>query len=101
MLDSITGDLKALYPKMNKMAEGFKRKLSWDFQGDPVVKTSPSYAGGVGSSPGWGVETPHVSRSKNQIKTISTVTNSIKTLKMVHIEKKIFFVFKETFWDSL
>ena len=39
------------------MTEGLKRKLSWDFQGDPVVTTSPSYAGAVGSSPGWGVET--------------------------------------------
>ena len=31
-----------------------------------MVKTSPSNAGGVGSIPGWGAKTPHVSGPKNQ-----------------------------------
>ena len=37
-----------------------------DFPGDPVVKTSPSNAGGAGSIPGQGVKIPHASRPKNQ-----------------------------------
>ena len=37
-----------------------------DFPGGPVVKTSPSNAGGVGSIPGQGVKIPHASRPKNQ-----------------------------------
>ena len=32
----------------------------------PVVKTSPSSAGGVGLIPGWGAKIPHASWSKNQ-----------------------------------
>ena len=37
-----------------------------DFHDGPVVKTSPSNAGGVGSIPGWGAEIPHASWPKNQ-----------------------------------
>ena len=33
----------------------------WDFPGDPVVKTSPSNAGGGGLIPGRGVKIPHAS----------------------------------------
>ena len=55
-----------------------------------MVKTSPYNAVGVGLIPGWGAKIPHASRPKNQnIKRSNIVTNSIKTLKMVHI-KKIF-----------
>ena len=36
----------------------------WDFPGRPVVKTSPSNAGGVGSIPGQGAKIPHTSRPK-------------------------------------
>ena len=32
----------------------FKKSESWDFLGDPVVKTSPSNAGYEGSDPGQG-----------------------------------------------
>ena len=39
-----------------------------DFPGSPVVKTSPSNAGGAGSIPGWGAKIPHASRPKNQNK---------------------------------
>ena len=30
-----------------------------NFSGGPVVKTSPSNAGGAGSIPGWGAKIPH------------------------------------------
>ena len=36
------------------------------FPGGPVVKTSPSNAGGMGSIPGWGPKIPHASWPKNQ-----------------------------------
>ena len=31
----------------------------WDFPGGPMVKTSPSNAGGAGSIPGQGAKIPH------------------------------------------
>ena len=37
-----------------------------DFPGGPVVKTSPSTAGGTGSIPGQGTKIPHVSQPKNK-----------------------------------
>ena len=40
-----------------------------NFSGGPVVKTSPSNAGGAGSIPGWGAKIPHASWPKNQNKT--------------------------------
>ena len=53
-----------------------------------MVKTSPSNVEGMGSIPGGGAKIPHASQPKNQNRS-NVVTNSIKTLKMVHI-KKIF-----------
>ena len=54
-----------------------------------MVKTSPSNAGGAGSSPSWGTKIPHALGPKNQNRS-SIVTNSIKTLKkMVHIKTKL------------
>ena len=41
-----------------------KESHHWDFPGGPVVKTSPSNAGGVGSIPGRGAKIPHASRPK-------------------------------------
>ena len=38
----------------------------WDFPGSPVVKTSPSNAGGAGLIPGQGTKVPQASRPKNQ-----------------------------------
>ena len=38
----------------------------WDFPGGPVVKTSPSSAGGAGSIPGQGAKIPHASQPGNQ-----------------------------------
>ena len=37
-----------------------------DFPGGPVVKTSPSNAGGEGSIPDWRTEIPCTSQSRNQ-----------------------------------
>ena len=49
----------------------------------PVVKTSPSSAGGVGLIPGWEAKIPHASWQKKKTKNrrSSVVTNSITTLK--------------------
>ena len=54
--------------------------------GEPVVNTSPSSAGGMGSVPGQGAGIPHASWPKNQNinNRGSIVINSIETLKMVH-----------------
>ena len=43
-----------------------EKYVSRDFPGGPVVKASPSNAGGKGSIPGWGAKIPHASRPKNQ-----------------------------------
>ena len=37
-----------------------------DFLGGPVVKTSPSNAGGAGSIPGQGAKTPNALQSKTK-----------------------------------
>ena len=42
--------------------------MSWDFPGSPVVKTSPSDAGGVGSIPHGGARIPQASRLKRKNK---------------------------------
>ena len=55
---------------------------------DPVVKTSPSSAAAADSIPDWGAKISRVSQPKKNRSDI--VTSSIKTLKMVHIKKKIF-----------
>ena len=62
------------------------------FPGGLVVKTSPSNVGSEGSIPGRGAKIPYASWAKNQsIKNRNSVvtnsTNSIKTLKMVHVNK--------------
>ena len=44
----------------------FLKDMFWDFPGCPVVKTSPSNAGGEGWIPGQGAKIPHASRPKNQ-----------------------------------
>ena len=50
-----------MQPKINKI-----KKKKRDFPGSPVVKTSPSNAGGVDVIPGWGAEIPHALQPKNQ-----------------------------------
>ena len=60
-----------------------------DSLGCPVVMTLPSNVGDAGSIPLQGAKIPHALCPKNQnINKSSIVTNSIKTLKMVHIKKK-------------
>ena len=61
--------------------------MDGDFPGGPVVKNPTSNAGDVGSIPGRGAKIPHASRPKNQNRS-NIVTDSIKTLIMVHIKKK-------------
>ena len=51
--------------KVSKLVE-LKQSDSWDFPGGPVVKTSPSNVGGVGSVPGQRAKIPHASWPKNQ-----------------------------------
>ena len=58
-----------------------------------MVKTSPSSAGVAGSIPGRGAKIPHASRPKNQ--DIKQKQYCNKTLKMVHIKKKIIFKKKD------
>ena len=43
-----------------------KKKLSWEFPGGPVVKISPSSAGGAGLISGWEAKIPHALRPKKQ-----------------------------------
>ena len=59
------------------------------FPGGPLVKTSLSNVGSEGSIPGSGAKIPYASWAKNQSinNRNSVVTNSIKTLKMVHVNK--------------
>ena len=65
--------------------------LHKDFPGGPVVGTSPSNAGGVGSIPGLGAHLPHGQKNETSDKN-SIVTSLIKTFKMVHIKKKFFLI---------
>ena len=64
-----------------------------DFPSDPVHKTSLSNAGNMGSIPAWGAKIQYALWPKNQNKTkqkknrSNILTDSIKTLKMVHIKK--------------
>ena len=43
-----------------------RTETCWEFPGYPVVKTLPSYTGGVGSVPGQAAMIPHASWPKNQ-----------------------------------
>ena len=56
----------------------------WDFPGGPVVKASPSNAGGAGLIPGQGAKIPHALWPKKQNikqKQYCFIKNSIKSLK--------------------
>ena len=52
-----------------------KKKRNWDFPGSPVIKTSPSNAGGVGSIPGRGAKISHASQPKNQNRELEQCCN--------------------------
>ena len=60
-----------------------------DFTGDPLVKISPSSAESGCLIPGHATEIPHAYGPKTKTKQKQVVTNSIKTLKMVHIKKTL------------
>ena len=54
-----------------------------------MVKTSPFNAGSVGSTPGWGARIPHTLQPEPQTGSRNNiVTNSLKSLKVVHKKKK-------------
>ena len=46
------------------------KKLSWDFPGSPVVKSSPTNARSASSTPGWGIKILHASPPKQKTETI-------------------------------
>ena len=75
---------------MNLRTASVKEK-QWDFPGGPVVKTSLFTAAAVGSSL-IGKLRSHILHGKKKKKKTeyrsNIVTNSIKTLKMVHVKKK-------------
>ena len=58
-----------------------------DFTGGPLVKISPSSAESGCLIPGHATKIPHASGPKTKAKQKQVVTNSIKTLKIVHIKK--------------
>ena len=63
-----------------------------DFLGGPVVKTSPSSAGGACSIPGGGAKIPHASQSSNQsIKQKPYCDRFNKAFKSGPYPKKLFF----------
>ena len=59
------------------------------FPKGPVVKTLSANVGAVDLLPDWGTKIPHALQPENQnlINKSNIVTNSLKTLKMVHIKK--------------
>ena len=69
--------------KINELSNHEKR----DFPGGPVVKTSASSSGGTGLILGWRAKIPYASWPENE-SINDIVINSIKNLKMVHINKK-------------
>ena len=58
------------------------------FPESPGVETSPSNSGGAGLIPGWGAKIKICLGPKNYNRS-NIVTNSIKTLKTVHTQRKI------------
>ena len=69
---------------------GNGRERRGDFAACSVVETSPSCAGGAGLIPGQRAKIPYSSQPKHQNinNRGSTVTDSMKTLKMVHTKQK-------------
>ena len=67
------------------------KALGEDFLGDLVVKTLPSSAGVAGLIPGQGAKISPAfwpKKKKPKIHRNNVVTNSIKTVKMAHFQKK-------------
>ena len=55
------GFLQGTIKLKEKLTVPIKKSQLWDFPGGPVVKTSPSNAGGASSSSGQGAKIPHAS----------------------------------------
>ena len=74
-----------------------------DFPGGPVVEALPSSAGGVGLIPGWGAKDPTcITGQKTKTQNGGNiVTNSIKTLKMIHVKKNSWNNYLRTQWNAL
>ena len=68
----------------------FKKTGTGNFPGGPVVGTSPSRAGHAGSIPGRGIWAHMAPVKKPKQNRSSMVTDLIKTLTMVHIQKSFF-----------
>ena len=67
----------------------YQKKWWGDFPGNPGVWTSLSNAGSAGSIPGQGTKIPPVSLPRHQNTNRShIITNSVKILKMAHIQKR-------------
>ena len=65
-----------------------KATVPWDIPGSPVVKTSPSTAEGVGLISDWRAKIPYASSQKNKTCNRSNIVkNTIKTLKIIYINK--------------
>ena len=70
----------------------FRNVLLWDFPGSPVVKTSPSNAGGAVFAPFWGEigsQMPQGLKKKHKNRS-NIITNSIKTFKKWSTSKQYF-----------
>ena len=59
------------------------KSQAWDFPGSPVVKTSPSNAGGAGSIPGQEAKIPHASwpKEKKKIRLVHVIHGNLLTLQ--------------------
>ena len=72
-----------------KVMCNLNKRKSRDFPDSPVLRTMPFNAGGAALTRGQGAKIPHCLTVKNtKHKTDPLLTNSVKTLKMVHILKK-------------
>ena len=76
---------------LEKNFSGTSLAIQWLRLRHPMVKTSPSNAGGMGLIPGWKLSS-HMpcgkKKNPNMKNRNNIVTSSTKTLKMVHIKKK-------------
>ena len=71
------------------MQESFKSEIK-GFPDSPVVKTSPSKAGGVSLIPGQGIKIPNASQPKNQnIKQKQYCNKDFKNDLYTHIHKDL------------
>ena len=89
LLGSPAWRLKCHHQQLLALPHPF-RSSSWDFSDGPVVKTPPSDAEGAGpiTGPGADSHVPHSQKTNTQNST-SIVTQSIKTLKVVHIKNNL------------